>query len=261
MDIEIKIIKQLTDNYCCIIYSTETNEALILDPAEPNPILDYLNTKNLLLQGILVTHHHSDHTQGVLEIKNKLKVKVYSPNSKIESTTNLLKDKQTIDFGFIKFEIISTPGHTLDHIVFFCNKEKLLFSGDTLFYYGCGRVFEGTYEIMLKSLNKLKLLPDDTNVYCGHEYSYKNLEFILDELVYWQDREAVKQKIREIIKKRGSSMPFELGHQKDWNPFLNCDNPKYKQVIADFPKNEGKISKEASEIEYFTFIRDKRNEF
>ena len=114
---------------------------------------------------------------------------------------------------------------------------------------------------MLKSLNKLKLLPDDTKVYCGHEYSYKNLEFILDELVYWQDREAVKQKIREIIKKRGSSMPFKLGHQKNRNPFLNCCDPNYKQGIADFPKNEGKISKEASEIEFFTFIRDKRNEF
>jgi len=114
---------------------------------------------------------------------------------------------------------------------------------------------------MLKSLNKLKLLPDDTRVYCGHEYSYKNLEFILDELIYWQDRGAVKQKTREMIKKRGSSMPFELGHQKDWNPFLNCDSPHYKQGIADFPKNEGKISKEASEIEFFTFIRDKRNEF
>ena len=115
-------------------------------------------------------------------------------------------------------------------------------------------MFEGTYEIMLKSLNKLKLLPDDTRVYCGHEYSYKNLEFILDELVYWQDREAVKQKIREIIKKRGSSMPFELGHQKDWNPFLNCSSPHYKQGIASFHKNEGKIKEDASEIEFFTFI-------
>ncbi len=261
MSVKVKIIKQLTDNYCYIIYSTETKKALILDPAEPSPIFDYLNSKNLLLKGILVTHHHSDHTQGVLEIKNKLNANVYSPNSKIEGTTNLLKDKQTVDFEFIKFEIISTPGHTLDHIVFFCDKEKLLFSGDTLFYYGCGRVFEGTYEMMLQSLNKLKLLPDDTSVYCGHEYSYKNLEFMLHELVYWQDKAEFKKKIREMIKKRGTSMPFELGHQKNWNPFLNCGDPHYKQGIVNFPKNEGKISKEASEIEFFTFIRDKRNEF
>ena len=261
MDIEIKIIKQLTDNYCYIIYSTQTKEALILDPAEPSPIFDYLNSKNLLLKGILVTHHHSDHTQGVLEIKNKLNVNVYSPNSKIEGTTNLLEDKQTVDFEFIKFEIISTPGHTLDHIVFFCNKEKLLFSGDTLFYYGCGRVFEGTYEIMLKSLNKLKLLPDDTRVYCGHEYSYKNLEFVLDKLVNWQEREAIKNDLNRIIEKRGSSMPFDLGHQKDKNPFLNCNNPHYIQDIAKFHENEGKIKEDADELEFFTFIRDKRNEF
>ena len=123
MGVEVKIIKQLTDNYRYIIYSNETKDALIVDPAEPNPILEYLNSENLLLKGILVTHHHSDHTQGVLEIKNKLNVNVYSPNSKIEGTTNLLEDKQTVDFDFIKFEIISTPGHTLDHIVL-CDKKN-----------------------------------------------------------------------------------------------------------------------------------------
>ena len=261
MTVKVEIIKQLTDNYAYIIYSEKTKDALILDPSEPKKIFNFLDSKHLNLKGILITHHHSDHTQGIKEIKKKLNTKVFSSNSKILGTTNLLSNNENLKFDFIDFKIITTPGHTLDHIVFFSEKEKLLFSGDTLFYYGCGRVFEGTYEMMLKSLNKLKLLPDDTKVYCGHEYSYKNLEFILDELVYWQDRGAVKQKTREMIKKRGSSMPFELGHQKDWNPFLNCDNPKYKQVIADFPKNEGKISKEASEIEYFTFIRDKRNEF
>ena len=261
MTVKVEIIKQLTDNYAYVIYSEKTKDALILDPSEPKEIFNFLDSNRLNLKGILITHHHSDHTQGIEEIKKKLNTKVYSPNSKILGTTNLLSNNENLKFNFIDFKIITTPGHTLDHIVFFSEKEKLLFSGDTLFYYGCGRVFEGTYEIMLKSLNKLKLLPDDTRVYCGHEYSYKNLEFILDELVYWQDRGAVKQKTREMIKKRGSSMPFELGHQKDWNPFLNCDEPHYKQGIADFPKNEGKISKEASEIEFFTFIRDKRNEF
>ena len=258
MSVKVKIIKQLKDNYSYIIYSNETNEALIVDPSEPQPIINFLELNKLILKGILATHHHSDHTQGIKEIKNKYKTDVYSPNENIEETTVLLRDNQKIDFKFISLKIISTPGHTLDHIVYYCDKENLLFSGDTLFYYGCGRVFEGTYEQMLQSLNKLKSLPDNTKVYCGHEYTYRNLEFVLDKLLFWQDKVAVKQKTREKIEKKGSSMPFDLGHQKEWNPFLNCDDPHYKKGIADF---EGKINKDASELDFFTFIREKRNKF
>ena len=258
MTIKVEIIKQLSDNYAYIIYSENNKDALVLDPSEPKPIFDFLNSKELHLNGILITHHHSDHTQGIEEIKEKLSIKVYSPNINIKGTTDILSDKQKIQFGFIDFEVIATPGHTLDHVVFFSSKEKLLFSGDTLFYYGCGRVFEGTYLQMLNSLNKLKKFPNDTKIYCGHEYTYKNLEFVLDELVDWQDKGAIKQKTREMIEKRGSSMPFDLGHQKEWNPFLNCDDPHYKKGIADF---EGKINKDASELDFFTFIREKRNKF
>ena len=172
-----------------------------------------------------------------------------------------MKPKSILSLSFINFLIIATPGHTLDHIVYYSNKEKLLFSGDTLFYYGCGRLFEGTMEQMLTSLKKIKDLPDDTRVYCGHEYTYKNLEFVLKELVYWQDRGAHYEKCKELIKKNGSSMPFYLGHQKKRNPFFNCDDKNYKEGIANFHKNRGKISKDASELEFFTFIRSKRNEF
>jgi len=260
-NIQVEAIPQLKDNYSYVIYSKKTKKTLVLDPAEPQKIFDFLNSKNLSLEGILITHHHSDHTQGIGDIKKKFDVKIYTPNNDIKGTTDLLIDKQKINFSFIDFEVITTPGHTLDHIVYFNDKEKLLFSGDTLFFYGCGRVFEGTMEQMLHSLNKLKVLPDDTKVYCGHEYTYKNLEFVLDELVTVQEKGAVKQKYREMIKKNGSSMPFYLGHQKDWNPFLNCNDPNYKKGIANFYKNEGKITQEASELEFFTFIRNKRNAF
>ena len=255
---EVKIIPQLVDNYSYIIFSQKNFRALIVDPSEPEPILSFLKEKNLSLEGILITHHHSDHTQGIEEISENFDTKIYTPNKKIFGTTNLLSDNEKINFSFIDFQIIATPGHTLDHIVFYSSKEKLLFSGDTLFYYGCGRIFEGSHEQMLKSLNKLKLLPDDTKVYCGHEYTYKNLEFVLERLVYLQDRGAIKQKTREMIEKKGSSMPFYLGHQKKWNPFLNCNDPHYKKGIADF---EGKINKDASELDFFTFIREKRNKF
>ena len=261
MGVDVKIINQLVDNYSYVVYSKKIKDALIIDPAEPKPILEFIESNGLSLKGILITHHHSDHTQGISEILKKYNVRVYSPNNSINGTTDLLNEKKEIKFSFINFNIISTPGHTLDHIVFFSTKEKILFSGDTLFYYGCGRIFEGTHKQMLNSLNKLKNLPNETKIYCGHEYSYKNLEFIINELFYWKNNMAIKSKMKEMINERGSSMPFDLGHQKDWNPFLNCDDPHYKQCIADFYKNKGKINKEASEIDFFTFVREKRNKF
>lgn len=261
MSIKIKIVNQLNDNYSYVVYSEDKKNALIIDPSEPKPILKFLESQKLLVKGILITHHHSDHTQGIKSIINNYKTKVYSPNNNIEGTTNLLKDKDKIYFDFIDFEIISTPGHTLDHIVYFNSKEKLLFSGDTLFCYGCGRIFEGSYKQMIESLNKIKLLPDDTNVYCGHEYTYKNLEFIINEITNLFDKEISLSKCKYNISINGSSMPFKLGQQKKINPFLNCSNPIYRKNIANFPKNEGKISQDASELDFFTFIREKRNKF
>ena len=260
-EIIVKIIHQLSDNYSYIIYSKNNNHALVIDPSESKPIINFLKNNNLLLEGLLITHHHSDHTSGIRNLLEYKNVDVYSPDLSIVGTTKFIKDKNNINLSFISFMIIATPGHTLDHIVYYNDKEHLLFSGDTLFSYGCGRVFEGTMEQMLNSLKKIKELPNDTKVYCGHEYTYKNLEFILNELVYWQDRSAEKEKCRNMIKKNGSSMPFYLGHQKKRNPFFNCDDKNYKEGIANFHKNRGKIGKDASELEFFTFIRNKRNEF
>ena len=260
-DIKIEIIKQLTDNYSYVIYKKNTKNAIVVDPAEAEPIIKFIKKNNLSLKGILITHHHSDHTSGINDILKEKTIDVYSPNKKITGTTKLLKDKDILDFDFINFNIIASPGHTLDHIVYFNKKENLLFCGDVLFYYGCGRVFEGTMKQMLDTLNKIKVLPDDTKVFCGHEYTYKNLEFVFNELVTFPDKDAVKKKCREGIKKNGSSMPFNLGHQKAWNPFFNCNNIVYKKDIANFNKNKGKISPKANELEFFTFIRNKRNTF
>ena len=259
--IKIEIIKQLTDNYSYVIYKKNTKNAIVIDPAEAKPIIKFIKKNNLSLKGILITHHHSDHTSGINDILKEKTIDVYSSNNKIFGTTKLLKDKDIIDFDFINFNIMASPGHTFDHIVFFNKKENLLFCGDVLFYYGCGRVFEGTMKQMLDTLNKIYLLPDDTKVFCGHEYTYKNLEFVFNELVAFPNSDIVKKKCRERIKKNGSSMPFYLGHQKARNPFFNCNNIFYKEDIANFHKNKGKISSKANELEFFTFIRNKRNTF
>ena len=111
---------------------------------------------------------------------------------------------------------------------------------------------------MLNSLNEIIKLPNDTKVYCGHEYTYKNLEFIINELMNLKNKHTLLKSCKESIEKKGSTMPFHLSHEKKWNPFLNCDDPHYKKGIADF---EGKINKDASELDFFTFIREKRNKF
>ena len=157
MEIKIAIINQLSDNYSYIIYDLIDRNALVIDPAEESPIIDFIENNELNLVAILITHNHSDHTSGINGLIKNYNVNVYTPNINIKGTNKLLIDKQKINFNFIEFEIISTPGHTLDHIVYFSDKEKLLFSGDTLFYYGCGRVFEGTMEQMLSSLKKNKI--------------------------------------------------------------------------------------------------------
>ena len=261
MKVKVAVIKQLTDNYSYIIYSEDTKQGLVLDPAEPLPILDYIYSNKIKLESILITHHHSDHTQGIKEIKNKFNISVFSSNENIEETTHLVKNNQKINFEFVEFEVIATPGHTIDHIVFFSKKEKILFSGDTLFRYGCGRVFEGTMEQMLNSLNKIKDLPDDTRIYCGHEYTDKNFSFIFNEIIEDPIKNKLKLEYEESILNNGSSMPFYLADEKKWNPFLNCNNTTFKEKAANFTKNQGKISANASELDFFSFIRNKRNAF
>ena len=254
-------INQLADNYSYLILNKKNNKAIIVDPSDEIPIINFLKANNIDPIAILVTHDHADHTSGIKGLKKIYKIDVYSPNRNIEKTNYLIKDKEKINFNFIEFEIISTPGHTLDHVIYYCKKEKILFSGDTLFYYGCGRVFEGTNKQMLNSLNKIKDLSDDIMIYCGHEYTYKNLEFVLDELVSWKNKNEIKQKIKNLINTKGTSIPFDLGHQKKWNPFLNCNNIKYRQEICNYHKNRGKIALDAGELEFFSYIREKRNIF
>ncbi len=252
MAIKVEIIKQLSDNYAYVIYSENNKDALVLDPSEPKPIFNFLNSKDLNLNGILITHHHSDHTQGIEEIKEKLNIKVYSPNINIKGTTDILSDKQKIQFSFIDFEVISTPGHTLDHVVFFSSKEKLLFSGDTLFYYGCGRVFEGTYMQMLNSLNKLKKFPNDTKVYCGHEYTKSNLDFCLK---YDPKNFFLKEKILKIeteLKNSRPTVPTTIREEIKTNIFLRCDDPIIKNSLN---------LNNSSEDEVFSRLRDLKDNF
>ena len=248
----VKIIPQLKDNYSYLVYSGVKKSAVVIDPANAEPIIKFIKDKDIFISGILITHHHSDHTSGIDDLLKFQSTEIYSPDQNINKTTKIIKEDDLIKFDFIEFEVIATSGHTLDHIVY-CNKQNnLLFSGDALFRFGCGRIFEGTYDEMKKSLNKIEKLEDSMNVYCGHEYTIHNLKFLKE--IFHNDKmlDKAEQDILKQIKETKSSMPFNLGNEKKLNPFLSLKSPTYKNFME---------KKGFDNVKMFKYLRDLRNNY
>jgi len=248
--ISVVCIPQLNDNYSFAIINN--SNVIIVDPAEDTSIIKYIKKNNLILKAILITHHHNDHTAGIKGILNYRKVDVYSPNKKINGTSKIIKDGDLIDLNFIEIEVISTPGHTLDHIIFYNKINKILFSGDTLFRFGCGRIFEGTNEQMFQSIKKIHSLDDGTIVYCGHEYTLNNLNFLISAFPDNLDLIYEKTKIERQLSMNGRSIPFRLDEEKKLNPFLSTKSKAFNVF-----KNE----KNFTDIEIFSYLRDLKNKF
>ena len=218
--INIKPLKAYTDNY---IWLLETNEEVsVVDPGDAKPVLDYLEENNKALKDILITHHHFDHTAGVPELKNKVSGSIYGPKNSYELIKEEVTQEDTVSSLGIKFEVIEVPGHTLDHIAFYNEENNILFCGDTLFAGGCGRVFEGTFDQMFESLNKLKQLPDSTQIYCGHEYTKNNLLFSIKVEPENNDLIMRNSGIDNLIMTNGSSLPSSIELEKKTYPFLRC---------------------------------------
>ena len=247
--INIKPLKAYTDNY---IWLLETNEEVsIVDPGDAKPVLDYLSKTNKNIRDIFITHHHFDHTAGVPELENIISGSIYGPKNSYELINEKVTQGDTLSSLGIKFEIIEVPGHTLDHIAFYSEEYNILFCGDTLFAGGCGRVFEGTFDQMFESLNKLKQLPDSTQIYCGHEYTKSNLLFSAKVEPENNDLIMRNTKIDNLLLKNGSSLPSSIELEKKTNPFLRCDVLSDNiQVIQKFGLNN------PSEKEIFKYIRE-----
>ena len=178
---KIEIIPCLSDNFSYLIHDKESDKVSIVDPAEYKSC-DSAIKKYKKLDFILNTHHHADHVDGNLELKKKYNSKILGfelDKDRIPGIDILLKENQKHKIGKLEFEVIFVPGHTKGHVAFFFFKEKIVFTGDTLFSLGCGRVFEGTHKEMFDSLSKIRKLPPDTKIYCGHEYTKSNLNFCL----------------------------------------------------------------------------------
>ena len=219
--INIKPLKAYTDNYIWLLESNE--EVSVVDPGDAKPVLDYLNKTNKNLKDILITHHHFDHTAGVPELENIISGSIYGPQNSYKLIQEEVTQGHTLSSLGIKFEVIEVPGHTLDHIAFYNEENNILFCGDTLFAGGCGRVFEGTFDQMFESLNKLKQLPDSTQIYCGHEYTKNNLLFSIKVEPENNDLIMRNSGIDNLIMTNGSSLPSSIELEKKTNPFLRCD--------------------------------------
>ena len=230
--VNIESIEAFTDNY---IWLVTTNEgSIVIDPGESSNVINHIDKNQLDLKAIFITHHHLDHTGGVDEITSYYPVDVFGPNNNIETISRKLRDGDKINIIGIEFQIIEIPGHTLDHIAYYSkyNGNPILFCGDTLFAAGCGRVFEGTFEQMHESLLKLKNLPNNTKIYCGHEYTLSNLEFAKEAEPFNQN---ILSRYNEVIKLREigiPSLPSLLSTELKTNPFLRCDSKEVQENIS-----------------------------
>jgi len=237
---KVEIIKCLKDNYSYVIIDEKYNHACVVDPSEAEPIINFVESKNIKLKFVLNTHHHYDHVGGNNDLKKKYKIKIVgfkNDKQRIPNIDILLENNEIWKSENFEAKIIHIPGHTSGHICFYFIKEKIAFTGDTLFSLGCGRIFEGTYEQMYNSLNKLKKLPPDTKIYCGHEYTLQNSLFCSK---YDKNNLNLKKKILEIkykVEKNLPTIPSTLKEELTYNIFLRAKNLEDFSKLRDLKDN------------------------
>ena len=236
----IEIIPCLQDNYSYVVIDETNYSACVVDPSESKPIINFLENKNIKLKYILNTHHHYDHIGGNSELKKKYKSIVLGfkgDSDRIPGIDVLLEDNQIWKAENFEAKIMHIPGHTSGHICFHFFKEKIIFTGDTLFSLGCGRIFEGTYKEMFNSLKKIKSLPKETKIYCGHEYTLNNSKFCIK---YDSENINLKEKIENIQKKILDGLPTipsTIKEELDCNIFLRTQDLNRFSKLRDLKDN------------------------
>ena len=233
---KIEIIKCLQDNYAYLVIDKTKSLAIVIDPSESKPIINYIEKNKLNLKFILNTHHHFDHVGGNKELKKKYNSKVIGfekDKNRIPEIDITLSDKEIWRNDNFEAKIYHIPGHTSGHICYHFFKQNILFTGDTLFSLGCGRIFEGTYEEMFASLQLIKSFPLHTNIYCGHEYTLKNANFCIN---YDKENSALKDKIKLIKKKIDNglpSIPSTIEEELECNIFLKSKDLRSFSKLRD----------------------------
>jgi hydroxyacylglutathione hydrolase len=243
----------LKDNYGVLLHDPAQGVTAAIDAPEAAPIEAALKATGWKLTDILVTHHHADHTQGIAELKQKHRCRVVAPHgeaAKIPLVDETVREGDKVRVGSLEGRVLETPGHTAGHISYVFGADKLAFVGDTLFSIGCGRVIEGTPEMMWQSLLKLRALPDDTRIYCGHEYTQANVRFAKTIEPANSALGARAQQVDKLVAAHTPTIPSTMGEEKAANPFLRAD-------IAEVAKSVGLSGQPAWKV--FAEIRERKN--
>ena len=236
----VQIIPCLQDNYSYLIIDEENNIACVIDPSDADPIIEYLDNNKIKLKFILNTHHHYDHVGGNQKLKETYGASVIgykSDKKRIPGIDVIVNDQETWIYKNFEAKIIHIPGHTLGHICFYFYKEEFVFTGDTLFSLGCGKIFEGTYSQMFNSLTKFKTLPQSTKVFCGHEYTKQNSRFCM---VHDKNNKNLQAKINDIdikLKSGLPTIPSTIKDELECNIFLRSNNLETFSKLRDLKDN------------------------
>jgi hydroxyacylglutathione hydrolase len=245
--VHVRPVRAFADNYIWLIDSVQhPGKVAVVDPGAAIPVIAELERSGQALAAILLTHHHADHIGGVAELLSRAKVPVIGPeDARIAHCSQTVRDYDQVrlpELG-LDFQTLHVPGHTLSHVAFWGHGS--LFCGDTLFSAGCGRMFEGTAPQMNASLNRLRALPPNTRVYCGHEYTQANLRFAAAVEPDNLDAQAYRQNVKQLRDADQPSLPSTLELEIRVNPFLRCDVPGVRVAAAT---HEGTALSEDHEV-------------
>ena len=255
MPAQTRLFMCLKDNFGVLLHDPDTGATAAIDAPEAAPVEAALRATGWKLSDILVTHHHRDHTGGIEELKERYGCRVVAPDAEADGIPDVdetVRENDTVQVGNLQARVLETPGHTAGHITYFFPTDKLCFAGDTLFSIGCGRVIEGNNETMWQSLLKLRALPDDTRVYCGHEYTTANIRFAKTIEPDNKALTAREQEVARLVAEKKPTVPSLLGEEKAANPFLRADVPEVAAQI-------GLAGKPAWQV--FAEIRERKNKF
>jgi len=245
----------LKDNFGVLLHDPESGATAAIDAPEAEPVEAALKKTGWRLTDILVTHHHADHTAGIGPLKAHHKCRIVAPKNeaqRISPVDEKVGEGDIVRVGSLEGRVIETPGHTAGHVSYFFPADKLAFVGDTLFSIGCGRVIEGTPEMMWQSLLKLRSLPDDTRFYCGHEYTDANIRFAK---TIEPNNKALATRAAEVAQQLAAgkpTVPTTIGAEKTENPFLRADVPEVAKAVGLAESPPWKV---------FAEIRERKNRF
>jgi len=255
MAAQTRLFRCLQDNYGVLVHDPSTGATASIDAPEAAPVEAALKATGWRLSDILVTHHHADHTGGIVVLKERHHCRVTAPKAeakRIPAVDVEVAEGDEVTVGSLRARVLDTPGHTAGHISYWLPEEELAFVGDTLFSIGCGRVIEGTPEMMWASLLKLRALPDATRVYCGHEYTAANIRFAKTVEPNNKDLAAREQEVAQLLAQDRPTIPSLLGAEKKENVFLRADVPAVASAVG--------LSGH-SPAEVFAEVRARKNKF